>query len=58
MKKIYDIIHYEDIIKNRGIVLLEQIAKFYYDYLKDDISQLIEISKITVIEKLFKIILS
>jgi len=48
MNKIYEIISFEEVIKNRGIVLLEQIAKFYYDNLINDIGKLIEISEKTV----------
>lgn len=45
MNRLYEIIDYEDIFNNKGIVLLEQIAKYYYDFLKDNIDRFIEITK-------------
>jgi len=51
MQKVFDIMNSEnseEIIKNRGIVILEQIAKYYYDYIKNDIDRIIEISDRTV----------
>jgi len=48
MSKIYEIINYEEIFHNKGIVLLEQFAKYYYDFLQDDIDKFIEISEKTV----------
>ena len=53
MNKIYEIINYEDVFNNRGIVLLEQLAKYYYDNLKDDIVKFIQISEKTVFLKAF-----
>lgn len=44
MDHVYKIIGREKVFKNRVMLLLKELAKYYYDCLKDDIDKIIEIS--------------